>query len=244
MASHTYAQPGTYSIALSVTDDDGGTGTSTLEVEVVQGSDTVVLKLLDSSGNGLSGGTANYYDGGWQDIPGRTDADGTLVTDIPATRRYRFRMRYARAWVDKTQDVSADPTVVFQTTNVTTELRDSNGNLFDTGTVRYYAPGWRSFGTTTGGEVSKELLPRHYRFRMHYAGAWVDKTQDVGADPTVVFQTGQVHSVSGTATHYHARRWRPFTNDMQLLPKIYRFRYADRSRKKFAISAGTTTNID
>jgi hypothetical protein len=130
----------------------------------------VVLKLLDSSGKGLPGGTAEYRDRGWQDIPGSTDANGTLVTAIPATKRIKFRM--------------------------------------------------------------------------YYGGVFVKKTQNVSTDPTVVFQTGQVHSVSGTVTHYYARGWRAFTNDMQLLPKAYRLKYADGSKKRFTIGVGTTTDID
>ena len=133
------------------------------------GASNVIVKLLDSQGNGLAGGTAQYYDGGWQAIPGSTDASGTLVTDIPTTRgNLTFRMTYANASQEMAQNVSSNPIVVFQTANVTVELRDSGGTLIPdsagTGAVQYYAGGWRDFGTTMNGVVSKQLLPLTYSF--------------------------------------------------------------------------------
>ena len=128
------------------------------------------IRLLDSTGNGLPGGTVKYYSGGWKNIPGETDENGQLSYDIPAGT-YKFRMTYEGGVNEQTQDVSSDPVVVFQTVNVTVRLQDSlNGDLAGGG-VKYYAGGWKSFGTTdASGEVSKELLPKSYKFRMTYEG--------------------------------------------------------------------------
>ena len=60
-------------------------------------------------------------------------------------------MIYGGASIDQVQDVETDPVVVFQTTNVTVELQDSVGDPLDTGEVKYYAGGWKTFGSTSGG---------------------------------------------------------------------------------------------
>jgi len=67
------------------------------------------------------------------------------------------------------------------------KLEDSQGNLLpvpsgDGGNVKYYASGWKDFGDAVNGEVTKELLPREYSFRMNYGGASIDQKQDIGVD--------------------------------------------------------------
>ncbi|MFZ2616814.1 MAG: hypothetical protein WA077_12555, partial [Anaerolineae bacterium] len=187
----------------------------------------VIVKLLDSQGHGLAGASAQYYDAGWQTIPGSTDASGTLVTGIPTTRgNLTFRMTYAHASTDMAQNVTSNPIVTFQTAHVTVELRDSAGNLMpdDTGTVQYYAGGWRTFGATAGGQASKELLPLTYSFSMSYAFARQEKGgQNTATSPTVTFQTAHVTvelrdsagnlmpDGAGVGTvQYYAGGWRDF----------------------------------
>ena len=99
-------------------------------------------------------------------------------------------------------------------------------------------------GRTSGGQVNKELLPAKYTFRMTYAFAHEEKSQDIAAGSTVVFQTGQVHSDSGRCTHYDAYGWHAFTQDMQLLPGTYTFRFRDKPEiRPYRITAGTVNHI-
>ncbi|MBN1191174.1 MAG: hypothetical protein JXA46_15565, partial [Dehalococcoidales bacterium] len=94
------------------------------------------------------------------------------------------------------------------------------------------------------GQVSRELLPLKYKFRMYYGGASIDRTQDVGSDVIVVFRTGQVVSGSGTCTRYYAGGWQVFTSGMELLPNTYKFRFNDGTPDtEYEVLAGIVNNI-
>ncbi len=233
---------GDQSFTVTATDNAGNEGSAVVKYYVTSPTPVTTVFLKDSQGTGLSDGRVQYYSKGWNDF-GVTDNEGKATRDLPPGK-YNFRMTFGGASIDKQQDITANPTATFQTVQITAELRDSTGQLMDTGTVQYYAAGWKPFGTTTGGTVKKELLPKNYNFRMDYGSASVDKQQDIMANPTVTFQTMSVMAElrdstgqlmdSGTV-QYYAAGWKPFgitsggTVKKELLPKNYNFRMAYES---------------
>jgi hypothetical protein len=195
------------------------------------------IELRNSSGNLIDEGTVQYYAGAWRSF-------GTTVNGVANKEllpiNYSFRMTYEFGSIDKQQDISVDPTVVFQTVNAAVELRNSTGALIDQGTVQYYSGAWRSFGTTVNGVANKELLPKNYSFRMTYDFVSNDKQQDLSTNSTVTFSTvlctvkvtnANNQPLESADTKYYSVAWRDIglTNangeiTKELLPKDLNFR--------------------
>jgi uncharacterized membrane protein YjjB (DUF3815 family) len=227
-------------------------GSQTLS-NVTVGKDTVKfqtvnsqIKLQNSIGQPIDQGTVQYYAGSWRDFGSTVNGTATFEL-LPGN--YSFRMTYAYASNDKAQDIGVNQIVVFQTVNAIVQLKNSSGNPIDQGTVQYYSGAWRTLGTTTNGIASMELLPNNYSFRMTYAFASNDKQQDIGANSTVVFQTtnAQVqlknslgNLIDQGTVQYYSGAWRSLGNttngiaSMELLPNSYSFRmtYAFASNDK------------
>ena len=146
------------------------------DLMVVFQTKNVVVELRNSVNALMDTGRAQYYSGGWRDI-GNTSGGKVSIELLPLT--YPFSMDYAFARQEKSQNVGTTPTVTFQTTKVTVELKDSAGAYLDTGTAQYYAGGWRHRDHVER-QVSIELLPLTYPFSMDYAFARQEKSQNVG----------------------------------------------------------------
>lgn len=195
----------------------------------------VAVRLRDSAGSPLDSGTADYYAGSWRPF-GVTSGGEARREMLPTS--YSFAMTYLGGRVQVTQNVALNAVVTFQTRLVTTRLRNSLGAPLDTGVADYYAGSWRPFGTTQGGEVSRELLPTSYSFAMTYEGGRVQATQNVSVDPIVTFQTREVVvslrgstglPLDGGVAEYYAGSWRSFGTTAagetrkELLPSSYSF---------------------
>ncbi len=206
-------------------------------------SDTVIfqtvnaqVQLRNSNETLLDTGIVQYYAGAWRTFG--TTSNGIATKELLASN-YSFRMTYGYASIDTVQDISANPTVVFKTTNAQVQLKNSQGNLIDQGTVQYYAGAWRTFGATTNGIATKELLPTNYSFRMTYAYASSDKVQNIGSNNTVLFSTVlatvsvknlQNNPVNNAIVTYYSGAWRSFGTTVngetvkELLPINLQFR--------------------
>lgn len=196
------------------------------------------VELRNSLGSLIDAGTVQYYAGAWRSF-------GTTVNGVANKEllpiNYSFRMTYEFGSIDKQQDISTDPTVVFQTVNAAVELRNSTGALIDQGTVQYYAGAWRNFGTTSNGVATKELLPVNYSFRMTHEFVSNDKQQNLSTNPVVEFstvlcsirvsRTSNNQPINNAAVKYYSVAWRDIgqTNaegivTKELLPKNLSFR--------------------
>lgn len=200
----------------------------------------VTVSLRDHTGAPLDQGTASYYASGWHTI-GNTTNGNISIELLPGT--YAFAMTYAGSREQFSQNVATDPSVLFQTTDVTVSLRDHTGAALDTGTASYYAGGWHTIGATSGGDTSQELLPGTYSFAMTYLGTRNQFSQDIGANPDVVFTTGSVQSTSGNATAYYASGWQPFTQGMELLSGNYTFSFSGAPNAVEPILGGQLNTI-
>ena len=213
------------------------------------------VQLQNSRGTLIDQGTVQYYSGAWRDFG--TTTNGIAAKELlPNT--YSFRMTYAYASKDKQQDISANPTVVFQTVNVAVQLKNSQGNLIDQGTVQYYSGAWRSFGTTSNGIAAKELLPNTYSFRMTYEYVSLDKSQDISVNNTVGFSTvlctirvknSQSQPVDGATASYYSGAWRQIGNTVngevtkELLPATLTFRVTYSTTQQDKTQNLSTSNV-
>jgi hypothetical protein len=202
----------------------------------------VTVQLKDSAGSLFGDGDlVRYYTGGWHDL-GTTVGGEASMELLPLS--YPFNITHAFATQQKDQNIGSNANVVFQTVKVTVQLKDSAGNLFGDGDlVRYYTGGWHDLGTTVAGEASMELLPLSYPFNITHAFATQQKDQNIGTSQIVVFQTGKVHSDSGTSTQYYIGGWHPFAQDMELLPGFYPFTFTGFPQTNYTITAGVTNYI-
>ncbi|MBL7810722.1 MAG: T9SS type A sorting domain-containing protein [Bacteroidetes bacterium] len=234
----------------------------------------VVVRLLNSSGAGVAGGGVDYYLSSWT-TSGTTNSNGNHLIMLPASANNAyFRMNWAGASQQLgSYNINTNKVITFQTKNVTVELRNGAGNLYNNeGTnVGYYASNWNTFGsgTTSGGKCNMELLPVNYYFRMTYLSQQQQQGSiniaSLGANPTITFSTVTVtlrlNDAAGTGTHeatalgYYTNNWYTFgtgaTNgsgeeSVELLPGNYYFRmtYANQSQQKGSMNITGNTTVD
>ena len=221
----------TYAYASKDKQQDIGTNATVIFQTV-----NAAVQLQNSQGSLIDQGTVQYYSGAWQSFG--TTTNGVANKEL-LPNNYSFRMSYAYASKDKQQDISSNPTVVFQTVNAQVQLMNSQGNLIDQGSVQYYSGAWRPFGITTNGIAAKELLPNSYSFRMSYEYVSLDKAQDVTTNNTVSFTTvlctiqvknSQNQLVGNAMASYYSGAWRQIGNTVngiitkELLPVNLSFR--------------------
>lgn len=159
------------------------------------------VSLKDSGGNLItnSGATILYQpnsSGGY--IPfgdGALDASGQEAALVPCGR-HRYRLTYLGAMQEKQTD-SAD--VLYQTQDVTVELRDSGDGLitgsdatvlWQSGSAGPYVQFGSNAELQANGQTSMEVLPVSNRYRLTYLGATQEKQT---SSATATYKT---HSVT------------------------------------------------
>jgi hypothetical protein len=203
------------------------------------------ITLLNSLGEGLAGGTVKYYASGWQTVEGETDNQGEIFVSLPEDMDpTSWKMYYAGASQQKNNP--AKP-IVFQTVNVSMELLSSNLEVLESENAKYYAGGWKIFGTGNT-PANMELLPNNYPFKVYYKGGSKQLSQDVSVDPIVTFETVEAFmhllsslgdSLESDNAKYYASGWKTFgsgftSTSMELLPNNYPFKvyYKGGSRQQ------------
>ena len=187
MTSPFYLFPGTYKFRF-----DGVQQDITISGCAMQGS-VLVIRLKDSFGNGVAGGTVHLGVGGWPVI-GATDANGVLLYFHNSTLgNMRIQMDapfYGGSQTSPIQDTSINSVFDFQTSQVVIQLKDSAGNLTDGGVVQAGAGGWPVIGTT-GDDGTGTLYHEHFagtfKYKMGYHGSSMEIQQDVSIP--FIFQT-------------------------------------------------------
>lgn len=240
----TYLFPGTYDFKFDgiVQEDVNISGC------LMDGS-VLIITLKNSSGAGVPGGKAELGVGGWPYI-GDTDANGNLVYIHSSTLgNMRVRMTAPNNGGTQTspsQDVSINSYFNFQTSEIVIQLLNSVGALTDGGIVKINDGGWPVIGTTgddgTGIVKHEHFLPYVRTFRMSYNYGTEEMSQDIGANPLVIFQTGLVKLwFSGTIQH-GVGGWPSYVNPTEMLPVEHRFGFSGsgnpRTELKFTPTSG------
>ncbi len=207
-------------------------------------SPVFTVRLLDSNGNGLSGGIVKYYASGWKEF-GVTDESGIAagIELLPGT--YSFKMSYEGYTQQKSNiDITENIPVEFTTLPMRLQLVSSDSTGLSGGISKYYASGWKDFGETdtTGLTPVKELLPGKYSFKMNHAG-FTQMMSNISISETnpLIYQTEPIivslissdsTGLEGGVVSYYASGWRSFgetgpdgfTDVFEMLPGKYSFK--------------------
>ena len=86
---------------------------------------------------------------------------------------------------DKQQNIGLNNVVDFSTVLCVVKVNDLRNQAVNNADIKYYAGGWRQFGTTVNGETEKELLPSNISFRASAAGVTQNKQQNIATNSLV-----------------------------------------------------------
>lgn len=137
-----------------------------LRKEVVIVCEGFVVRLNDSNGDPLAGGSLEYREGGgnlW--LPATEMETGVFCCDTERDQ-VGLRMTYGPQ-VLLEPAVPTNEEYTFQTEYVTLELLDGTSQPVEGGEASYTSNGWHDIGTTdASGTVGLEMLPNKYTFQM------------------------------------------------------------------------------
>ena len=201
---HTYAAAGTYPVKLTVTDNEGGTGTVTKQVVVTAPNVAPVAAFttsaehlalsVDAAGSSDSDGTISSY--AWTFGDGETGTGATASHTYAAGGTYDVKLTVTDddgATTNLTKQVTVSPPNVGPSaafTSAGTELKisfDGSGSTDSDGTVASYAWDFGDDETGTGAEVEHTYAtPGTYEVTLTVTdndGATDTETKQVVANP-------------------------------------------------------------
>jgi ribosomal protein S11 len=183
----TYMFPGTYNFRFY----DGNSLAVQMPIEIAGCSidqSLIFVQLQNSQNAGLAGGDFKYRIG-WGGYTGLgTDATGngmwTFVDGHPTNTK--VTVSYEGASVEKQQNITTNPIFIFNTVDVTADLRESGGALLNADSWEYRY-GWGGYNTLNAS--GHELLPVNTKVRVGYKGTKIEKQQNVGSNSHFDFAT-------------------------------------------------------
>ncbi len=175
----------------------------------------ILLRVIDETGKGVAGGVATpAYGGGWgSQLPGVTDANGNLFTEI--TPGYtKIKMAVNQGGQEQTLAQLIASNYTWKTEVLRIWLKDHAGSPITDGkaVLRQGGSYWYTWGNlSSSGYKDVQLFPGSYRFEMTYNyTSQIANSVPVSSGPGIQsfdFQTGQV--IGPCITEYAAGSWRP-----------------------------------
>lgn len=154
---------------------------------------TVVMRMLDSSGVPIEGVSIKYRtSSSWYDAP-LTDTNGETRISVPDQfSTITARAVYNGASADIRQNIKENNTIEFNTVHTVISFVSSQGAPIEGATAKYLFGSWNNAGSTgPDGTIRLELLPASYTFRIYHDTGWTQKVRNVGVDAGVAFQTAR-----------------------------------------------------
>ena len=190
IGANTYLFPGTYNFRFY-----NGNTLATQQSIAISGCSMnqalIFVQLKNSLGTGLSGGDFKYRFGwgGYTTLGNDPIGNGFwgFVNGNPTNTK--VTVSYGGASIEKEQNITTNPVFIFNTVDVTADLRNSGGNLLTASTWEYRY-GWGGYTALTN--TGHELLPVAVKVRVGYKGATVEKEQNVGTNSHFDFATKNV----------------------------------------------------
>jgi len=199
------------------------------------------VRLLNSMGMPISGASIDFDLDGWT-AGESTDADGVSFNLLEGSLTdLNTRVSYAGNSNELEQNIASNSYIDFSTVAVTMELLSSTGEELESSNAEYKINGnYYQFGDGITSE-SIELLRGSYKFKVYYAGAFIEKTKNVLDNANVQFNTvavtlnlvasngDEVSSANSIYSPFGSTTYFTFGSGManetiELLPQNYKFR--------------------
>jgi hypothetical protein len=201
----------------------------------------VTVELNDSTDSPIASLSNVTYRGvEWKTL-GTLSSGSVSLELLPAS--YSFRVAHLGATAEKSQNIKTDVNIEFKTKNVTVELRNSSGELIKDATARYefHSGAWNDLGVTDQGEMSVELLPKTYRFRVEHKSAKKEQSKNTQFTSTITFKTMNIDTElrnsesnliadDNGSVKFYSGGWNEIgetsdgTASIELFPNFYNFR--------------------